>query len=141
MISSAVFTRPLPGNSMHRHHRGQTGRGPPPGQPARNGQDRVGHINGRRWAELLATSGQLHGRHWAVSTGRRQSDSAELGGMAAGHGKVETDLKRLEANPPPALVHRPGAAPRANRWPADSGHLTALAMILDGAVSDRSPRL
>ena len=27
---------------------------------------------GRRWAEPLAASGHLHGRHWAGSHGRRQ---------------------------------------------------------------------
>ena len=35
----------------------------------------AGSSVGRRWAELLAASGQLHGRHWAGSHGRRQSDS------------------------------------------------------------------
>ena len=31
----------------------------------------AGSSVGRRWAELLAASGQLHGRHWAGSHGRR----------------------------------------------------------------------
>ena len=32
----------------------------------------AGSSVGRRWAEPLAASGQLHGRHWAGSHGRRQ---------------------------------------------------------------------
>ena len=33
----------------------------------------AGSSVGRRWAELLAASGQLHGRHWAGSHGRRHT--------------------------------------------------------------------
>ena len=33
----------------------------------------AGSSVGRRWAEPLAASGQLHGRHWAGSHGRRHS--------------------------------------------------------------------
>ena len=33
----------------------------------------AGSSVGRRWAKLLAASGQLHGRHWAGSHGRRQN--------------------------------------------------------------------
>ena len=35
----------------------------------------AGSSVGRRWAEPLAASGQLHGRHWAGSHGRRQRNS------------------------------------------------------------------
>ncbi len=35
----------------------------------------AGSSVGRRWAKLLAASGQLHGRHWAGSHGRRQRSS------------------------------------------------------------------
>ena len=39
----------------------------------------AGSSVGRRWAKLLAASGQLHGRHWAGSHGRRHAaaDPAE----------------------------------------------------------------
>ena len=37
----------------------------------------AGSSVGRRWAELLAASGQLHGRHWAGSHGRRQTSADE----------------------------------------------------------------
>ena len=37
----------------------------------------AGSSVGRRWAELLAASGQLHGRHWAGSHGRRQALAAK----------------------------------------------------------------
>ena len=46
----------------------------------------AGSSVGRRWAELLAASGQLHGRHWAGSHGRRhcrnEAAFARLAGVA-----------------------------------------------------------
>ena len=39
----------------------------------------AGSSVGRHWAELLAASGQLHGRHWAGSHGRRQESRERFG--------------------------------------------------------------
>ena len=36
----------------------------------------AGSSVGRRWAKPLAASGQLHGRHWAGSHGRRQPETS-----------------------------------------------------------------
>ena len=46
--------------------------GPQMTSKAREMDFNAGNSVGRRWAEPLAASGQLHGRHWAGSHGRRQ---------------------------------------------------------------------
>ena len=43
----------------------------------------AGSSVGRRWAELLAASGQLHGRHWAGSHGRRHAIVLPVDGYVA----------------------------------------------------------
>ena len=48
----------------------------------------AGSSVGRRWAEPLAASGQLHDRHWAGSHGRRQQrPRAALSGFDGGEGR------------------------------------------------------
>ena len=50
----------------------------------------AGSLVGRRWAEPLAASGQLHGRHWAGSHGRRQAAFAQVRTSLSGPERVRT---------------------------------------------------
>ena len=58
----------------------------------------AGSSVGRRWAKLLAASGQLHGRHWAGSHGRRHLISTGarevmvLGSVARGDTVPNSDV-------------------------------------------------
>ena len=65
----------------------------------------AGNPVGRRWAEPLAASGQLHGHQWAGSHGRRQNgkimaDSAEGYTTLEGCNNAIDVIKREAADAP-----------------------------------------
>ena len=55
----------------------------------------AGSSVGRRWAELLAASGQLHGRHWAGSHGRRHWTTQAARNLLIQHGRQLADARAL----------------------------------------------
>ncbi len=55
----------------------RVGGAPHPGGPRTGADINAGRTPGRQWAELLATAGQLHGRHRARSHGRRHFRSEQ----------------------------------------------------------------
>ena len=78
MISSALFTRPLPGRLVS-VGTDQPKREGDPSPGTRQGTIiRVGQTRGRHWAELKSASGPSSGRLRAVSLGRRHADCGVL---------------------------------------------------------------
>ena len=73
----------------------------------------AGSSVGRRWAELLAASGQLHGRHRAGSHGRRQNVPTTTGSPPHGRGTrgISSD-RRVGAGLTPARAGNTHAGPR-----------------------------
>ena len=76
MISSALFTRPLPGKLVSVGTDQPKREGDPRPVTGRERSVRVGQTRGRHRANLMSASGPLSGRLRAVSRDRRQTGSA-----------------------------------------------------------------